>query len=145
MHRPRQVILSLWGGLVLALGGCSVAAPKPVLVRSVYVEEAAGTASPELARCADVIHDTSVRVLRGLGYVAASEPTTADASLHATWLARPVTAGSPAGRVSLRMSLVTRDGTVLKSAEVITDAQAGFLTKERIADHIRTKLGAVVR
>jgi hypothetical protein len=138
-------MLSLWGGLLLALAGCSVGAPKPVLVRCIYVEMAVGSPSPELAGFADVIHDNSVRALQGGGFVVAMEPGEADAFLHAAWLGRPSAGGAPAGRVNLRMTLVARDGTVLTAFDAIADAPSGFLTQARVADQVRIKLGAIVR
>jgi hypothetical protein len=145
MHRPRLAILSFLGCLLLGFGGCAVETPGSLPVRSIYVEEAIGAPSPDLAQCADVIHDTSVRVLRGRGFVAAMEPSAADAFLRATWSARPSTAGMPDGRVSLRMSLVARDGTLLRAIDLVADLPAGFLTKERIADLVRTKLDTFAR
>lgn len=145
MHRTHQVVLCWWTGLLVALAGCSGSVPKPLVVRSIYVEDAVGSPVPELAQHADVIHDTSVRVLQCLGYVAATGPGEADAILQATWLGRPSLAAMPSGRVSLRMSLVARDGSVLKSAEVIAEVPAGFLTRERVAEEVRTNLGGLVR
>ena len=145
MHRLKQAILSFLGCLLLGLGGCSVSPPKAVLVRSIYVEEASGAPSLDLAQCADVIHDTSVRVLIDRGYVAAMDPAVADAFLHAVWIAKPMTAGTPQRRVTLRMTLVTRDGMVLHSVDAVVDTPAGFLSKERIADLIREKLGVIAR
>jgi hypothetical protein len=43
------------------------------------------------------------------------------------------------------MTLVARDGTFLRSVDLVADMTAGFLTKERIADLVRTKLGAITR
>jgi hypothetical protein len=43
------------------------------------------------------------------------------------------------------MILVGGDGTLLLSVDVVTDMTAGFLTNERIADLVRTKLGAITR
>jgi hypothetical protein len=114
-------------------------------VRSVYVQEAIGAPSPSLALCVDVIHDTSVRVLQSRGYVAATEPAGADAILYAAWYARPVRSGMPVGKVSLRLTLVDRSGRVLESFEVFSDAQASFLSKERIADLVREQLGKLGR
>jgi hypothetical protein len=145
MHRLRPAILSLLGCLLLALGGCSAGSPPPRLVRSIFVEEASGAPSPDLAQCADVIHDTSVRVLQSRGYVAATEPAGADAILYAAWYARPVSAGIPVGKVSLRLTLVDRSGRVLGSFVVISDVQASFLSKERIADLVREQLGVLGR
>jgi len=145
MHRPWLAILSILGCLSMGLGGCGVDSPRPVLVRSIYVEVPVGAPSPDLAQCADVIHDTSVRVLSDRGFVAAMEPSAADAFLRATWSARPSSAGTLDGRVSLRMTLVARDGTFLRSVDLVADMTAGFLTKERIADLVRTKLGAITR
>ncbi len=140
MHRLRQAILSFVGCLLLGLGGCSAGSPTPVLVRSIFVEVALCAPSPDLAQYADVIHDTSVRVLIGRGYVAAMEPAVADAFLYAVWIARPMTAGTPQGRVTLRMTLVAQDGSVLYSVDTVVDTPVGFLSKERISDLIRTKL-----
>jgi hypothetical protein len=143
MHRPAQGFVCLWGVLLLGLAGCAVTPTKPLLVRRIFVEEASGAPSPELALCAAVIHDTSVRVLQDLGYVASQEPAEADAFLHAAWTARPATAGTPEGRVSLRVTMIGRDGAVMKEVDVIHDARAGFLTRERIADQVRAKLGSL--
>lgn len=143
MHRLRPAILSLLGCLLLGLGGCSAGSPPPRLVRSIFVEEASGAPSPDLAQCADVIHDTSVRVLIDRGYLAAMDPAVADAFLHAVWITRPAIAGTPQGRVTLRMTLVSRDGAVLSVLDIVTDTPAGFLSRERISDHIREKLGAI--
>lgn len=145
MHRPWLAILSILGCLSLGLGGCAVDSPRPVPVRSIYVEEAVGAPSPDLAQCADVIHDTSVRVLSDRGFIAAMEPFAADAFLRATWSARPSSAGKLDGWVSLRMTLVARDGTLLRSVDLVADVPAGFLTKERIADLVRAKLDTLVR
>jgi hypothetical protein len=98
-----------------------------------------------LAQCAEIIHDTSVRVLKARGFIAAVDPSDADAFLRAIWIARPMTAGKPEGRVTLRMTLVDRDGAVLSAVDAVADAPAGFLTKERIADLIRMKLGVIAR
>jgi hypothetical protein len=145
MHRFRQATLRLLGSLALGLAGCAGPAAPPVLVRSVYVEEAIGAPTPDLALCGDVIHDTSVRVLRSRGYVAAMEPAGADATLYAAWYARPASAGSPVGKVSLRLTLADRNGRVLDAFDVITDAQANFLSKERVADLVRERLGKLGR
>jgi len=140
MHRFSQVTRRLLGCLALGLAGCVGRDAPPVLVRSVYVQEAIGAPSPSLALCDDVIHDTSVRVLRSRGYVAATEPAGADAILYAAWYARPVSAGIPVGKVSLRLTLVDRSGRVLDSFDAISDQQASFLSKERIADLVRDQL-----
>jgi hypothetical protein len=145
MHRFRQATLRLLGCLALGLAGCVGRDTPPVLVRSVYVEEAIGAPSPALARCVDVIHDTSVRVLQYRGYVAATEPAGADAILYAAWYARPASAGMPVGKVSLRLTLVDRSGRVLQTFEVFSDAQASFLSKERIAELVREQLGKLGR
>ena len=143
MHRQRLAILSFLGCLLLGVCGCSVESSRSVHVRTIYVEEAAGAPSPDLAQFADVIHDTSVRVLMSRGYFAAVEPTVADAFLRVTWSARPSTAGVPEGRVSLRMSLVDRDGRQLHAVDLVADVPSGFLTKERLADLVRSKLGTL--
>ena len=145
MHRFRQATLRFLGCFALSLAGCAGPDAPPVLVRSVYVQEAIGAPSPSLALCVDVIHDTSVRVLQSRGYVAATEPAGADAILYAAWYARPVSAGMPVGKVSLRLTLVDRSGRVLESFEVFSDAQASFLSKERIADLVREQLGKLGR
>jgi hypothetical protein len=145
MHRFRQVTRRLLGCLVLGLAGCVSPDVPPLLVRSVYVQEATGAPSPSLALCVGVIHDTSVRVLQSHGYVAATEPAGADAILYAAWYARPVSAGIPVGKVSLRLTLVDRSGRVLGSFLVISDVQASFLSKERIADLVREQLGMLGR
>ncbi len=145
MHRPRLAILSFLGCLLLGLGGCAVDPPGARRVRSIYVEEAVGAPLPILAQYSAIIHDTSVRVLTNRGFVVAMEPSAADSFLRATWSARPSSAGTPDGRVSLRMILVGGDGTLLLSVDVVTDMTAGFLTNERIADLVRTKLGAITR
>ena len=145
MHRFRQAILRLLGCLALGLAGCAGPDAPPVLVRSVYVEEAVGAPTPDLALCGDVIHDTSVRVLRSSGYVAATEPAGADAILSAAWYARPAGSGSSVGKVSLRLTLADRNGRVLEAFDVISDAQASFLSKERIADLVRERLGKLGR
>jgi hypothetical protein len=145
MHRFRQATLSLLGCLLLGLVGCAGPDAPPVLVRSVYVQEAIGAPSPALALCGDVIHDTSVRVLRSRGHVAATEPAEADAILYAAWYSRPVSSGLPVGKVSLRLTLADRSGRVLDSFDVISDQQASFLSKERIADLVREQLGKLGR
>jgi hypothetical protein len=109
-------------------------------VRSVYVEEVIHAPSPALALCGDVIHDTSVRVLRSRGYVAATERAGADAILYAVWSAHSVRPGLLVGKVSLRLTLVDRSGRVLDSFDAISDQQASFLSKERIADLVRDQL-----
>jgi hypothetical protein len=86
-----------------------------------------------------------VRVLEGLGYVVAMEPARADAFLHAVWMVRPPVAGTPQGRVTLKLTVVARDGTVFHVVEVVTDMPASFLSQERLADLIRTKLGMITR
>jgi len=73
------------------------------------------------------------------------DPAVADAFLYAVWITRPAIAGTPQGRVTLRMTLVARDGTVLHSVDAVVDTPAGFLSKERIADLIREKLGVIAR
>jgi hypothetical protein len=145
MHRFRQATLRFLGCLALGLAGCAGPDAPPVLVRSVYVEEAVGAPSPALALCGDVIHDTSVRVLRSRGYVAAAERAGADAILYAVWYSRPVRPGMPVGKVSLRLTLEDRSGRVLDSFYVISDQQASFLSKERIADLVRDQLGKLGR
>jgi len=145
MHRLRPAILSILGCLLLGLVGCSVGAPKPLIIRSIYVEEASGGSSPDLGQFSAVIHDTSVRVLEGLGYVVAMEPARAGAFLHAVWMVRPPVAGTPQGRVTLKLTVVARDGTVFHVVEVVTDMPASFLSQERLADLIRTKLGMITR
>jgi hypothetical protein len=145
MHRFRQATLRFLGCFALGLAGCVGPDTPPVLVRSVYVEEAFGAPSPALALCGDVIHDTSVRVLRSRGYVAAAESAGADAILYPVWYGRPVSSGMPVGKVSLRLTLADRSGRVLESIDVFSDAQASFLSKERIADHIRERLGMLGR
>jgi len=140
MHRFRQATLRFLGCLALGLAGCAAPDAPPVPVRSVYVEEVIRAPSPALALCGDVIHDTSVRVLRSRGYVAATERTGADAILYAAWSARPVSPGLPVGKVSLRLTLADRSGRVLDSFYVISDQQASFLSKERIADLVRDQL-----
>ena len=89
----------------------------------------------------DAIHDASVRALQTLGYVAAAESGEADAVLRAVWLGEASTGEHPEGRVTLRMSLVVRDGKVMKTLDIISDVPARFLTRERIADRIRAQLG----
>jgi hypothetical protein len=56
-----------------------------------------------------------------------------------------VSAGIPVGKVSLRLTLVDRSGRVLGSFLVISDVQASFLSKERIADLVREQLGMLGR
>jgi hypothetical protein len=51
----------------------------------------------------------------------------------------------PVGKVSLRLTLADRSGRVRESIDVFSDAQASFLSKERIADHIREQLGKLGR
>ena len=140
MHRFRQVTRRLLGCLALGLAGCVGPEAPPVLVRSVYVQEAIGAPSPSLALCDDVIHDTSVRVLQSRGYVAATERAGADAILYALWSAHSVRPGLLVGKVSLRLTLVDRSGRVLDSFDAISDQQASFLSKERIADLVRDQL-----
>ena len=145
MHRFRQAILRFLGCFALGLAGCAVPDAPPVPVRSVYVEEVIHAPSPALALCGDVIHDTSVRVLRSRGYVAATERAGADAILYAVWYSHPVRPGMPVGKVSLRLTLADRSGRVLDSFDVISDQQASFLSKERIADLVRDQLGKLGR
>jgi hypothetical protein len=145
MHRLRLPFLVFLAGLLLGSAGCAVSRSGSVVVGSIYVEDAVGAPTPDLARCHDVIHDESVRVLRARGFLAASEPAAAEGLLRAVWFAHPAAAGKPAGRVSLRMTLEDRDGRELQSFEVITEASAGFLTKERIADLVRTGLSPIRR
>ena len=129
-------------GLFLGLAGCAAESPRPSLVRSIFVEEPAGLPSPELSGCSEIVHDTAVRALRSRGYVAALEPATADAWLRFTWFSRPLDAGRPEGRLTLRMTLMTRGGSLLRSVDVFAEAQSGLLTKERVADLVRAKIGA---
>jgi hypothetical protein len=133
------------GIVLLGFGGCSAVSPVSALVRGIYVHEPSGAPTADLAQCADVIHDTSVRVITQRGYIATMEPASADAFLYSFWIARPAIAGTPQGRVTLRMTLVSRDGSLLSAHDIVTDAPAGFLTKERISDHIREKLGTITR
>ena len=144
MHRFRQVTRRLLGVILLGFVGCSAGSPQPGLIRSVYVEGSVGAPLPDLAQYADVIHDTSVRVLVERGFVAAMEPASADAFLRASWLSRPAIAGTPQSRVTLRMTLVSRGGAVLRVLDIVTDTPAGFLSRERISDHIREKLGTII-
>ena len=144
MHRLRPAILCFLGLVLLGFGGCAASAPKSGLIRSIFVEEPSGAPSTDLAQYSAVIHDTSVRVMMQRGYVATMESTGADAFLHAVWIARPAIAGTPQGRVTLRMTLVSRDGSVLSALDIVTDTPAGFLSKERISDHIREKLGTII-
>jgi hypothetical protein len=51
----------------------------------------------------------------------------------------------PVGKVSLRLTLEDRSGRVLDSFYVISDQQASFLSKERIADLVRDQLGKLGR
>lgn len=113
-------------------------------VRSIYVDEPVGAPAPELTRSADVIHDTAVRLLLGRGYVAAIDPEHADAFLRAVWVVRPMAAGRPDGRVTLRMVLEARDGQVLAGVDVVSDAPVGFLSDARIAELVRSKLGPIL-
>jgi hypothetical protein len=140
MHRFRQATLRFLGCFALGLAGCAGPDAPPVLVRSVYVEEVIRAPSPALALCGDVIHDTSVRVLRSRGYVAATERAGADAILYADWSAHSVRPGLLVGKVSLSLTLVDRSGRVLDSFYAISDQQASFLSKERIADLVRDQL-----
>ncbi len=116
-----------------------------MLIRSIYVEEAPGTLVPDLAQYSAVIHDTSVRVLEDLGYVAAMEPARADAILHAVWMIRPPATGTPPGHVTLKLTIMARDGKTLHVVEAVTDMPASFLSQARLADLIRTKLGMITR
>jgi hypothetical protein len=142
MHRLRPAIRCFMAGLFLGLAGCATESPRPSLVRSIFVEEPAGLPSPELSGCSEIVHDTAVRALRSRGYVAALEPATADAWLRFTWFSRPLDAGRPEGRLTLRMTLMTRGGSLLRSVDVFAEAQSGLLTKERVADLVRAKIGA---
>ena len=72
------------------------------------------------------------------------EPASADAFLRACWVARPAVAGTPQSRVTLQMTLVSRGGAVLRVLDIVTDTPAGFLSRERISDHIREKLGTII-
>lgn len=143
MHRRGPAILGLLACLLGGLAGCAIGEPKASPVRRIFVEEAVGAPTPALAGSAAVIHDTSVRTLRALGYADAREPGEADASLRATWFVRPSSAGDLAGPVALRLTLVDRDGNLLRAVEVV-ESHAGFLTAERIADSIRAKLGRLL-
>ena len=144
MHRLRPAILCFLGVVLLGFVGCSAGSPQPGLIRSIYVEGSVCAPTSDLAQYADVIHDTSVRVLIERGYVAAMEPASADAFLRASWLARPAIAGTPQSRVTLQMTLVSRGGAVLSVLDIVTDTPAGFLSRERISDHIREKLGTII-
>ena len=113
------------------------------MFRSVFVADTLGSPSADLAACADVIHDSSVRTLMARGYVAATEPAQADVILRSAWSARPVTAGRPDGKVSLRLWIEDPSGRVLKTFDAIVDAQAGLLTRDRVSEAVRTKVGAM--
>lgn len=128
--------------LLAGFVGCADVSPGGASLRRVFVEDTARSPSPSLARSADVIHDTAVRTLLRHGYLAAAEPAEADAFLRSAWHSAPADAGLPDGRVSLRMTLVGRDGTRHREFEVIAAAPARFLTDERIADLVRAKLDA---
>jgi len=143
MHRFRQAIRCFTGCLLLGLVGCAVESPRPVLIRSIFVEEPSGAPSPDLSRSAEVVHDTAVRALMARGYVATMEPAAADARVRFAWFARPLGVARPKGRVSLRMVVLAHDGTSLRSIDIFSDEQVGFLTDERIAEHVRAKLGTV--
>lgn len=145
MHRLRTAILCFLGVVSLGLGGCSVDSSTTRVVRTLYVEEPSGASSSDLAQYSAAIHDTSVRVIVESGHIAAMEPASADAFLRAFWIVRPAIAGTPQGRVTLRMALVSRGGSVLSAHDIVPDAPAGFLSKERISDQIREKLGAIIR
>jgi hypothetical protein len=56
-----------------------------------------------------------------------------------------MTVGTLQGRVTLRLTLVARDGAVLYAVDAVADAQSAFLSKERIADLIRSTLGKIPR
>ena len=144
MHRLRPAILCFIGVVLLGFFGCSAGSPKAGLIRSIYVEEPSGAPPPDLAQYGDVIHDTSVRILIERGYVAAMEPASADAFLRASWVARPAVTGTPQSRVTLRMTLVSPGGAVLSVLDIVTDTPAGFLSRERISDHVREKLGTII-
>ena len=133
---------SFLGFLLAGLAGCADVSPANTPIRSVFVEETATGSSPSLARSADIIHDVSVRVLLRHGYLAAAEPAEADAILRSEWVSRPADAGSFDGRVTLRMTLVGRDGARHRFFDVVTALPIGFLTEERIAELVRTKLDA---
>lgn len=128
--------------LLAGLVGCADVSPGNARLSRVFVEETARSPSPSLARSADIIHDAAVRTLLRHGYLAEAEPAEADAFLRSAWHSAPADAGLLDGRVSLRMTLVGRDGTRHRDFEVITAVPAGFLTDERIAELVRTKLGA---
>lgn len=145
MHRRASAKASFLGCLLVGLAGCVAEAPTAAPIRRIFVEEAVGAPLPELARSAGVIHDTAVRTLRARGFVAAAEPSEADATLRSAWFVRPAETALPAGRVTLRMALVSREGAVLQGAEVIADVPAGFLSDERIADAVRAKLATFPR
>jgi hypothetical protein len=142
MHRFGPSMVSFLGFLLAGLGGCADVPPANAPIRSVFVEETATGSAPSLARSADIIHDVSVRTLLRHGYLAAAEPADADAILRSEWFARPGDAASIAGRVSLRMTLVGRDGARRRVFDVVTAFPVGFLTDDRIAELVRTKLDA---
>ena len=132
------------GVVLLGFVGCSAGSPQAGLIRGIYVEGSVGAPTPDLTQYADVIHDTSVRVLIERGYVAAMEPASADAFLRAFWVARPAVTGTPQSRVTLRMTLVSPGGAGLSDLDIVTDTPAGFLSRERISDHVREKLGMII-
>lgn len=145
MHRGWQVIGSLLGGLSLGLAGCAVTDQPGGSIRHVYVREATGATLSDLLVHDAVIHDTSVRVLSGRGYVAALEPSAADALLRSAWIVRPPAEGAGAPKVSLRLTLERKDGRILRSFEAIDEVPVRFLSPERVADHVRARLGTINR
>jgi hypothetical protein len=77
--------------------------------------------------------------------VAAPELTAADAVLRAAWIVPSPVAGAAGPKVSLRLTLVRRDGRVLRTFVAIDEVPLRFLSPERVADHVRAGLGPINR
>ena len=145
MHRRWMIIRSLLGGLSLVLSGC-VSADQPALeIRKIFVQEDSGAAAFGLPAYDAVIHDASVRVLAGRGYVPAQESDAGEAVLRPSWISRSPANDADGAKVALRLTLERNDGRVLRTFMVLEDVPVRFLSQERIADQVRARLGTISR
>jgi hypothetical protein len=143
MHRLGQAAPFFLAVCAWGLSGCVGTGVLPVSeepLRRVFVAEAMGAPSAELSVLNDVVHDVAVRTLRARGYEAVAEPAQAEATLGASWHARPLRDGSPESRFSLRLTLVNREGRLVFAADAVESLPAGFLTAARVADQVRQTL-----
>lgn len=140
MHR---VWLAFIGLFCLLSSGCVRLSSAPPVVKSVFVVETSGLASPELTRLGEVIHDTAVRRLRSLGYVDRPEARQADALLRADWLITKHLPDGNADRVTLALVMSDLAGRPFWSAVMFEDVPVAFLTPERVSDRVRETLATL--